>query len=84
MGKAPRNPLSECGKHVMRLGAALLMALSAPLAAAESANVAPTPPMGWNSWDAYGLTVTEAQFKANVERLATILGRPLQLSLQTA
>lgn len=22
--------------------------------------------MGWNSWDAYGLTITEAQFRANV------------------
>ena len=27
--------------------------------------VAPTPPMGWNSWDAYGTTVTEADTKAN-------------------
>jgi hypothetical protein len=26
--------------------------------------------MGWNSWDAYGLTITEAQFRANVEVLA--------------
>jgi len=26
--------------------------------------------MGWNSWDAYGLTVTEADFKANVAVLA--------------
>lgn len=23
--------------------------------------------MGWNSWDSYGLTITEEQFKANVE-----------------
>ena len=30
---------------------------------------APTPPMGWNSWDSYGLTVTEAQFKANARWL---------------
>jgi hypothetical protein len=29
-------------------------------------NLAPTPPMGWNSWDSYGLTVTEAEYKANV------------------
>jgi alpha-galactosidase len=29
-------------------------------------DLAPTPPMGWNSWDSYGLTVTEAEFKANV------------------
>ena len=28
--------------------------------------LAPTPPMGWNSWDSYGLTITEDQFKANV------------------
>lgn len=28
--------------------------------------VAATPPMGWNSWDSYGLTITEAQFRENV------------------
>jgi alpha-galactosidase len=41
------------------------------LAAAQQpqANVAPTPPMGWNSWDAYGLTITEPQFRANVDVL---------------
>jgi hypothetical protein len=33
-------------------------------------NVAPTPPMGWNSWDAYGLTIDEADFKANTAVLA--------------
>jgi alpha-galactosidase len=32
--------------------------------------LAPTPPMGWNSWDAYGLTIDEAQFKANATTLA--------------
>jgi hypothetical protein len=26
--------------------------------------------MGWNSWDSYGLTIDEAQFKANVDVLA--------------
>jgi alpha-galactosidase len=35
--------------------------------------LAPTPPMGWNSWDSYGLTVTEDQFKANVEWFNTHL-----------
>ena len=41
------------------------------LAAAQQpqSSVAPTPPMGWNSWDAYGLTITEPQFRANVEVL---------------
>lgn len=32
--------------------------------------LAPTPPMGWNSWDSYGLTVTEAEFKANADWMA--------------
>jgi len=35
--------------------------------AAAPAKIAATPPMGWNSWDAYGLTITEEQFRANVE-----------------
>jgi hypothetical protein len=29
--------------------------------------------MGWNSWDAYGLTITEEQFRANVAVLANAL-----------
>jgi len=33
-------------------------------------NPAPTPPMGWNSWDAYGLTIDEADFRTNVAVLA--------------
>jgi alpha-galactosidase len=37
------------------------------------AKVAATPPMGWNSWDAYGLTITEDQFRANVKVLTTEL-----------
>jgi hypothetical protein len=33
--------------------------------------LAPTPPMGWNSWDAYGTTVTEAEVKANADAMAS-------------
>jgi alpha-galactosidase len=36
-------------------------------------SVAPTPPMGWNSWDSYGLRINEQQFRDNVEALATKL-----------
>ena len=32
--------------------------------------LAETPPMGWNSWDAYGLTITESQFRDNIAVLA--------------
>jgi alpha-galactosidase len=36
-------------------------------------SIAPTPPMGWNSWDSYGLRINEQQFRENVEVLATKL-----------
>ncbi len=32
--------------------------------------LAPTPPMGWNSWDSYGLSINEVEFRANVDWLA--------------
>ncbi|MDF3056586.1 MAG: hypothetical protein K0R17_801 [Rariglobus sp.] len=31
---------------------------------------APAPPMGWNSWDCFGTTVTEAQTKAQTDFMA--------------
>jgi len=47
---------------------AMLIA-SVPSASAADA-VATTPPMGWNSWDCYGTTVTEAEVKANANYMA--------------
>src|SRR5271156_3437851 len=47
---------------------AVVIALSA-LRCLAATELAPTPPMGWNSWDSYGLTVTEEEFKANVSWL---------------
>ena len=37
---------------------------------ATAPKVAPTPPMGWNSWDAYGLTIDETDYRANTQVLA--------------
>lgn len=34
---------------------------------------AATPPMGWNSWDCFGPTVTEAEVKANTDYMAKYL-----------
>lgn len=34
-----------------------------------------TPPMGWNSYDAYGTTIDEAQFRANARWLSRHLAR---------
>jgi alpha-galactosidase len=42
---------------------------------ARAAAVAATPPMGWNSYDAYGTTVTEAQFRANARWMSQHLAR---------
>ncbi|HVO44612.1 MAG TPA: glycoside hydrolase family 27 protein [Aggregatilineales bacterium] len=32
--------------------------------------LAPSPPLGWNSWDCYGPSVTEAEVKANADFMA--------------
>jgi len=45
------------------ISAAFAQAPAAP--PAKFIQVAPTPPMGWNSWDSYGLTIDESQFRAN-------------------
>jgi hypothetical protein len=34
--------------------------------------LAPTPPMGWNSWDSYGFTINEDQFKQNAQVMASL------------
>src|SRR5689334_21642145 len=50
--------------------ASALFCLLATVASLSAADVALHPPMGWNSWDAYGTTVTEAEVKANAEYMA--------------
>lgn len=64
MNLSPRNTFLS-----VALGAAF--AYSAALAqTAVPPKVAATPPMGWNSWDCYGTTVTEAEVKANADYMA--------------
>jgi len=41
---------------VVARGASLSASRSSP-----SAQLAPTPPMGWNSWNSFATTITEAQ-----------------------
>jgi alpha-galactosidase len=52
-------------------GTAVLLLAALRLAGEEK--LAPTPPMGWNSWDAYGLTINESQFRANMVVMAAQL-----------
>jgi alpha-galactosidase len=41
-----------------------------PSASDSAETLAPTPPMGWNSWDSYGTTIAEPDFKANAKWFA--------------
>ena len=54
---------------------AALISLLTPAAAPQTGQplLAETPPMGWNSWDSYGTTIKESDFKANAEWLAAHL-----------
>ncbi len=56
-----------------RIVGALVAAGLVSTVGAQNAVLAPMPPMGWNSWDSYGLTVTEAQFRANADVVAAKL-----------
>mgnify|MGYP003579417446 CR=1 FL=1 len=64
-------------RHLFRVrlatAPALLMLLFAAgtTAAADFHDWAPAPPMGWNSWDAFGTTVTEDQILQQAEVMAT-------------
>ena len=50
-----------------------LIAIAQTNGASDFHSWAPTPPMGWNSWDCYGPNVTEAEVKANADYMATNL-----------
>ena len=57
------------GKRLLR-SAICALAGAMSFVSAQAQPLAPTPPMGWNSWDAYGLAITEPAFRANVDVLA--------------
>jgi len=53
------------------LGSVATVFVMAKPATLDSASLlAATPPMGWNSWDAYGETVSEADIRANAQWMA--------------
>jgi len=51
----------------------LPLLLAATLNAPDYHAWAPKPPMGWNSWDCFGTTVTEKQIKAQADVMAAKL-----------
>jgi hypothetical protein len=56
-------------RRCLFFAAVVAAALSCPEIHAQS-TLALTPPLGWNSWDAYGLTIDEADYRANTTVLA--------------
>jgi alpha-galactosidase len=54
----------------MRSAIKFLLLLAVLIPTITHAQLAPTPPMGWNSWDAYAMSIDEKDFKANVAVLA--------------
>jgi alpha-galactosidase len=63
---APENGEPLIKRRVWLLGGVLFLGRF-NMVCQEKTNLmlAATPPMGWNSWDGYGTTITEDQFKAN-------------------
>lgn len=60
-------------KYMRRSFLLVIICLSSLLLGQSSP--APTPPMGWNSWDSYGTTVREEQVKANADWMAEHLAK---------
>ena len=44
-------------------------------ATSTTKTLAPTPPMGWNSWDSFGPSVREGEVKANADTMAAKLAK---------
>src|SRR4051812_20334880 len=61
------QPMKSLGRIVL---IAMCIAVAIGIGRSSPAQVAQTPPMGWNSYDSYGALVTEAQFRANVDYMA--------------
>jgi alpha-galactosidase len=64
--------LSLSAAGILMAGLIVMSAQGAdiPATSAEFLRWAPTPPMGWNSWDCFGAAVNEEQTKANADYMA--------------
>jgi alpha-galactosidase len=65
--KALESAMSSTGRV---FAFAALMVFPVALQAQDFGSWAPTPPMGWNSWDCFGSTVTEQEVIANADYMA--------------
>jgi hypothetical protein len=70
---SPSSPLRRLCFAVIPLIASLAAVAHAAEAVPTFRTWAPTPPMGWNSWDNFATTVTEAQTQAQADFMAAKL-----------
>jgi alpha-galactosidase len=69
--KSPRQTLSLLvGFAIAILAAPAMHSVAEDQDSLAFRKFAPTPPMGWNSWDIYGTTVTEQQTKQQADAMA--------------
>lgn len=64
--------LKDCAlaKYLLPESQVKLPPLPAPVFKPAFWPLAPTPPLGWNSWDCFATTITEAQVKAQADVMA--------------
>ena len=55
---------------ILLVSVATVFVMAKPATLDSATLLAATPPMGWNSWDAYGETVSETDIRANAEWMA--------------
>jgi hypothetical protein len=65
-----RMRLEESRMAVLAVAMLLCLTNTPPASADPQADLAPTPPMGWNSFDSYGVYLHEKAALANVEAMA--------------
>lgn len=81
MGKRIELTFELMKNKLLLFAAAALLSVSSPQLSAQTKSFkkgefkqwAQTPPIGWNSWDCYGPTVTESEVKANADYMAANL-----------
>ena len=62
-------------KTLLAISCICISLLGCSLLMAQNGGPAKTPPMGWNSYNCFGATVTEAEVKANADFMAQHLKR---------
>jgi hypothetical protein len=72
-GRDVRVPVSRFHSRLFLLLAFANVLSLTGLIHAQTRLLAPVPPMGWNSWDAYGTTIREDEVKANADAMASEL-----------